>query len=137
LPLVPFAGAPAAAVDAAGCLAVGLGAAMAAGQSAAAGMRRAAAGATGPQGCHPLAARVDPPFLALRETLGAAWTLRIAERFNAVAAVRGWPCRLRFGGLAVSGRVEAEAWQREAPRAFRAIARRFVSHGWLRRHGWY
>jgi hypothetical protein len=136
LPLVPFAGAPAAAVDAAGCLAVGLGAAMAAGQSAAAGMRRAAAGATPSQGVHPLAARIDPPFLALRETLGAAWTLRLTERFDAVAAARGWPCRLRFGGLEVSGSGDAEIWQREAARAFHAIARRFVSHGWLRRHGW-
>lgn len=137
LPLAPFAGAPAAMVDAAGCLAVGLGAAMAAGQSAAAGLRRAAAAAPSPQGVHPLAARIDPPFLALRETLGAAWTLRLAERFDAVAAARGWPCRLRFGGLEVTGPVDAEAWQREAARAFLAIARRFVSHGWLRRHGWH
>ncbi|MFM8290626.1 MAG: hypothetical protein ACKOC4_02870 [Planctomycetia bacterium] len=137
LPLVPFARAPAAAVDAAGCLAVALGAGMAAGHSAFAGLRRGAAGATGPQGRHPLAARIDPPFLALRETLGAAWTLRIAERFDAVAAARGWPCRLRFGGLEVRGAGGAGPWQREAARAFRALARRFVSHGWLRRHGWY
>ena len=133
LPLVPFAGAPAAVVDAAGCLAVGLGAALAAIQSAAAGRRRVAGG---PAGHHPLAARIDPPFLALRETLGAAWTLRIAERFDAVAAARGWPCRLRFGGIEVSAPGDAGPWQREAARAFRALARRFVSHGWLRRHGW-
>jgi hypothetical protein len=137
LPIVPFARAPTAMVDAAGCLAVGLGAAMAAGQSAVAGLRRAAAGATRSQGIHPLAARVDPAFLALRETLGAAWTLRIAERFDAVAAARGWPCRLRFSGLEVNGPVDAEAWQREAARAFHALARRFVSHDWLRRHGWH
>jgi hypothetical protein len=51
-----------------------------------------------------LAAVIDRPFLALRETLGAAWTLRIAERFDTVAAARGWPCRLSFQGAAIGGK---------------------------------
>ena len=93
------------------------------------GLRQAAA-----RSSHPLAAIVDPPFLALRETLGAAWALRIAERFDQIAASRGWPCRLSFGGLAVSGPDEDAAWHRDASRAFTALMRRFVSAAWLRRH---
>jgi len=89
-----------------------------------------------PTSGHAVAALVDPPFLALRETLGAAWTLRIAERFDTVAAARGWPCRLRFGGLESGGDPGDTFWHRDALRAFRALARRFVSEAWLSRHGW-
>jgi hypothetical protein len=83
-----------------------------------------------------VAAVIDPAFLALRETLGAAWSLRIAERFDTVAAARGWPCRLRFGGLESGGDPLDTFWHRDALRAFRALARRFVSDAWLTRHGW-
>jgi hypothetical protein len=85
---------------------------------------------------HAVAALINPPFLALRETLGAAWCLRIAERFDTVAATRGWPCRLRFGGLESGGDPRDTFWHRDALRAFRALARRFVSDAWLARHGW-
>lgn len=85
---------------------------------------------------HPVACVIDPPFLALRETLGAAWTLRIAERFDAVADARGWPCRLRFGGLETGGDAADTFWHRDSLRAFRALARRFVTDEWLARHGW-
>jgi len=77
-------------------------------------------------------AGIERPFLALRETLGAAWALRIAERFNAVAAERGWPCRLRFAGLDPA--CADGPWRGDAERAFRALARRFASTDWLRRH---
>ena len=87
-----------------------------------------------------VAAIIDPPFLALRETLGAAWTLRIAERFDTEAAAHGWPCRLRFGGLeTVRDPLDTHSdplWHRDALRAFRALMRRFVSDAWLARHGW-
>jgi hypothetical protein len=86
---------------------------------------------------HAVAAIIDPSFLALRETLGAAWTLRIAERFDTVATARGWPCRLRFGGLESGGDPLDTFWHRDALRAFRALARRFVSEAWLARHGWH
>jgi hypothetical protein len=82
-----------------------------------------------------LAAVIDPPLLALRETLGAAWTLRIAERFNALAEARGWPCRLRFAGLELTGDSAGGSWEREAVRCLRSILRRFVSTAWLVRHG--
>jgi hypothetical protein len=65
--------------------------------------RRARRGERGTPSGHTVAAIIDPSFLALRETLGAAWSLRIAERFDTVAAARGWPCRLRFVGLECGG----------------------------------
>jgi hypothetical protein len=83
-----------------------------------------------------IAARIDPPFLALRDTLGAAWALRIAERFDAVAAERGWPCRLRFAGLDAGGDPADGSWHRDALRAFNALLHRFVDDAWLARHGW-
>lgn len=120
---LPFAdqspGAPGAGLDALAACLVAAGAALA----ALPGARRSAAGA----------AWIDPPFLALRETLGAAWALRIAERFNAVAAARAWPCRLGFAGLDRGSPADGP-WRADAERAFRAIARRFVSPDWLRRH---
>lgn len=73
-------------------------------------------------------------YLALRETLGAAWTLRIAERFNVVAESRGWPCRLHFDGLHVGGDPADRQWHADAARTGRALLRRFVSDDWLRRH---
>lgn len=82
----------------------------------------------------PLALAIGRPFRALRETLGAAWSLRIAERFDAVATARGWPCRLRFQGLEVDRAAADHAWQRDAQRAFTALMRRFVTDDWLRRH---
>jgi hypothetical protein len=87
------------------------------------------------RGVDAVAAAVNPPYLALRETLGAAWALRLAEAFDALAKSRGWPCRLRFGGIAAEGAADA-AWHRDALHAFRALARRFVDDAWLSRHGW-
>jgi hypothetical protein len=94
-------------------------------------------GNRGPTSGHAVAAIIDPSFLALRETLGAAWILRIAERFDTVADSRGWPCRLRFNGLESGGDPSDTFWHRDALRAFRALARRFVSEAWLARHGWH
>jgi len=83
-----------------------------------------------------LADRVDPPFLALRETLGAAWTLRIAERFNAVASERRWPWRLGFKGLDITGSAADAPAELAAARTLHGLLRRFVTGGWLARHGW-
>jgi len=82
-----------------------------------------------------LAAVTDPPLLAIRETLGAAWTLRIAERFNAVAGERGWPCRLGFSGLIVDPPAGRGDWEADAVRCLRALLRRFATEGWIERHG--
>lgn len=77
---------------------------------------------------------IDQPFLCLRETLGIAWTLRIAERFNGFAESRGWPCRLEADGLEVGGDPLDRHWHRDAVRTFESIVRRFVSIDWLARH---
>ena len=83
-----------------------------------------------------IAILVNRPFLALRETLGAAWTLRIAERFDTLATAHGWPCRLRFGGLEVSGNPTDASWHPDALRAIKSLFHRFVTDDWLARHGW-
>jgi len=80
------------------------------------------------------AAAIEAAFLPLRETLGAAWTLRISERFNAEAEERGWPCRLRFDGLHAEAAAENRACPAEAILTARALMRRFVSPAWLARH---
>jgi hypothetical protein len=140
-PFLPFAaGAAGPITDGAGAILAAAGAVLAVVQSAAwpAVPRSASAGWSG-SGLVPAA--VDPvaviggPFVALRETLGAAWTLRIADRFNAVAETRGWPCRLRFTGLEVGGDPRDDSWHRDAIRGGRALLRRFVSDDWLARHG--
>ena len=127
--------------DALGACLVALGAVLAAGQSAGwpVGIRgRAPATEFAPkplmQEPKPLMQEIDLPFLALRETLGAAWALRIAERFNVVAEARGWPCRLRFTGLEAGGDPDDRSWHRDAVRSARALLHRFVSDAWLRRH---
>lgn len=113
------------------CIAAGLvaaGSLLALLQSALAGAARARPPA-GP------GAGIDTAFVAIRETFGAAWALRIAERFDQIAAQRGWPCRLTFRGLRGAAAEGAADSQSDADRAFRALARRFVNAGWLARHG--
>jgi hypothetical protein len=122
--------------DAVGALAIAVGAVIAVVQSAiwpVGGRSRSGDGIARPSAV--LEAEITAPFLAIRETLGAAWTLRIAERFNTVAATRGWPCRLSFAGLEAGGDPGDPSWHRDARRAARALLVRFASDDWLRRHG--
>jgi hypothetical protein len=113
------------------CVGAGLvaaGAVLALLQSAVAGFARARPPARPGAG-------IDAACVALRETFGAAWALRIAERFDLIAAQRGWPCRLSFRGLRGAAAENEAEWQHDADRAFRALARRFVTTAWLARHG--
>jgi hypothetical protein len=80
--------------------------------------------------------QLDGCLLPLRETLGAAWTLRLAERFAALAEQRGWPVRMTFRGARVEESAAETSWQRDAARVAEALLRRFVSTAWLQRHGW-
>lgn len=80
--------------------------------------------------------RVNTCFLALRETLGAAWTLRLAERFDQMARRRGWPAQLTFQGLQMQEESREASWEPDALRAMEALMKRFVSSAWLKRHGW-
>ncbi|MFM7245080.1 MAG: hypothetical protein ACKO40_13030 [Planctomycetaceae bacterium] len=118
---------------AAACLVAG-GATLAAVQSFVVPVRRRpAAVADRHEGGDP-AADLSAAFMALRETLGVAWSLRISERFNAVAMERGWPCRLGHDGMHVDPATADAAWRDDAVRTGRALLRRFVTPGWMRRH---
>jgi hypothetical protein len=99
-----------------------------------------AAPRTGPHGSRP---EGDPSaawrgteaaWIAFRETFGAAWTLRVAERFDTVAREQGWPCRLAWAGCEAGAGGPAD-WPRDARRTFIALLRRFVTPAWLERHG--
>ncbi len=79
---------------------------------------------------------VNACFFALRETLGAAWTLRLAERFDLMATQRGWPVQLTFHGVQLQKESQGSNWQPDAARVIEALLRRFVSSSWLTRHGW-
>jgi hypothetical protein len=132
---LPFGAAwpPSAWLDAlAACLVAG-GAILAAVQSWAAPLRRGTTASEQRAAGDPAAALAGA-FLALRETLGAAWSLRIVERFNVVAADRGWPCRLGLNGFGGAEGPANPAWRSEATRTGRALLRRFVSPDWMRRH---
>ena len=72
-------------------------------------------------------------WIAFRETFGAAWTLRVAERFDTVAREQGWPCRLGWSGAEPVGE-GSPGWSRDARRTFVALLRRFVTPAWLERH---
>lgn len=77
---------------------------------------------------------VDAAWSAFRETFGAAWALRVAERVDAVGRERGWSRRLGWRGweMADGGETPDDG---DSRRLFMALVRRFVSAGWLSRHG--
>jgi len=142
-PAAMFAAYPAGAIDAVAAVIVATGAGLALAQSCAGPSARGRTGdgpvtagsACGsPAAAGSLAAEIEPAFLGVRETFGAAWTLRIVERFNAVAATRGWSCRLAFSGVVADAKDAAE--RAAAARTLGAILHRFVDRHWLRRHAW-
>ena len=56
---------------------------------------------------------------------------------------RGWPVRLTLKGAELKNEraermnnTNTQDWQPDAARALEALLRRFVSTGWLKRHGW-
>ena len=134
-PTASIAAPPAAVRDAVGASLVALGAwvGLLSGRN---GGRRADGSDLSPVGARSFAAGVERAWFGLRDTLGAAWALRVAERFDQVAVQRGWPCRLRLGGMMPADAPEAGPWQRDARRTLRALLLRFVSPAWLDRHAW-
>ena len=119
------------------CMTVGCFLALA--QAVFAGSRRQSVLANGvqlPPGDAEFVCHVNTCFFALRETLGAAWTLRLAERFDLMAKRRGWPVQLTFQGVQIREESSDLKWEPDALRAMEALMRRFVSLAWLKRHGW-
>ncbi|NBV44302.1 MAG: hypothetical protein EBR86_01330 [Planctomycetia bacterium] len=96
--------------------------------------RRKAGGARERSAASSFATLVAPAWEAFRETFGAAWTLRVAERFDAAAREHGWPCHLGWRGCE-AGQGGPPDWPRDARRTFVALLRRFVTTAWLERHG--
>ncbi|HVC99068.1 MAG TPA: hypothetical protein VND64_35715 [Pirellulales bacterium] len=92
---------------------------------------------------------IDRLWLEFRDSFGALWALRVAERFNASAELYGWPARLWWGGMREAeverekgkrGRgdegnespVESEADVAAAMRQnLRTLLWRFVSPEWI------
>ncbi|HZZ74198.1 MAG TPA: hypothetical protein VFE24_18325 [Pirellulales bacterium] len=90
-------------------------------------------------------ARRRPPlqrlWLDFRNLYGAAWSIRLEQRFNATAEQAAWPVRLGWRGFSATG-AEAErpaaGVDRLPPAAqqeFRSLLRRFVSPAWIERRG--
>ncbi|MEI6163010.1 MAG: hypothetical protein WCR23_01365 [Planctomycetota bacterium] len=77
------------------------------------------------------------PFLCLREALGVAWMLRVAERFNEIATSNKWPCRLSLDGMNVefNAKQASSRWKSEALRCVWSLLVRFATPDWLSRHG--
>lgn len=77
---------------------------------------------------------LDAAWSAFRETFGAAWALRVAERVDTVARERGWSQRIGWRGweIADTGDVADDG---DSRRLFVALLRRFVRSDWLARHG--
>jgi hypothetical protein len=78
---------------------------------------------------HRARARLERLWFWFRDLWGVVWALRIQERFNRTAELKGWPIRLNWFGLvlaSVSLADEPLAASPEAEAAFRALIRRFA-----------
>lgn len=79
---------------------------------------------------------LDRLWLDFRDSYGAVWGLRVAERMSATGRIAGWPWRLGWNGFYAVD--EAERTTPLSPetrlgmvRSLRALLRRFVSSGWI------
>ena len=64
-----------------------------------------------------------------RDAWGVVWALRIQERFNRTAELKGWRVRLSWFGLAESGPIQRDDTvivPGEAIADFRSLVRRFA-----------
>jgi hypothetical protein len=77
-------------------------------------------------------------WLEFRDLFGAFWSLRVAERWNAVAAERHWPMLLGWRGFyglepATPEGVCPPDGMEEGDRALHSLLRRFVDREWIAR----
>jgi len=80
----------------------------------------------GPVSRHPL----ERLWFWFRDAWGVVWALRIRDRFNRTAELKGWPVRLSWFGLdgtGTPGTDPAPNVPGEASTDFRALARRFAT----------
>ncbi|MEX2558441.1 MAG: hypothetical protein WD403_00940 [Pirellulales bacterium] len=76
-----------------------------------------------------------------RDAFGLLWAARVAERFNASAAMYDWPVRLGWGGLKASptgdeatpSPAEADPRLKTMETNLKSLLRRFVSPAWIAR----
>jgi hypothetical protein len=76
----------------------------------------------------------DRLWLDFRDTFGAAWALRIQDRFNHTAETCGWQLRLTWRGFRdrSTGRpADITAQPAAVRRCFASLIRRFVSPEWV------
>ncbi len=77
-------------------------------------------------------------WLEFRDLFGAFWSLRVAERWNAVAAQRDWPMLLGWRGFyglepaTPEGVCPPDAME-EGDRVLHSLLRRFVDRDWIAR----
>jgi hypothetical protein len=77
-------------------------------------------------------------WLEFRDLFGAFWSLRVAERWNDVAAQRQWPMLLGWRGFyglepaTPEGICPPDAME-EGDRVLHSLLRRFVSRDWIAR----
>jgi hypothetical protein len=88
--------------------------------------RRAPAGRT----------RLEQLWYWFRDLWGVVWAIRIQDRFNRIAELKGWPVRLSWFGLVPAAAVSAVeplaiADPPEAEATFRGLIRRFAQGGRL------
>lgn len=80
----------------------------------------------------PLSQPLDAVWRPFRDQYGAAWSLRVAERFNATAREQRWSCELTWRGVQTTTVEPASVEPNpQAIAALDALLRRFVSREWL------
>ncbi len=89
---------------------------------------------------------IDRLWLDFRDNFGAVWALRVAERFNASAAMYNWRVQLTWSGLRAADATEpahedghareddaSEETAAAMQASLRSLLRRFVSPEWIAR----
>ncbi len=75
---------------------------------------------------------LDRLWLDFRDAFGVAWTLRVAEQFNATAARSGWPIALAWkGALHAASESNDQPQPPAATQCLENLLRRFVSRDWI------
>jgi hypothetical protein len=75
---------------------------------------------------------LDRLWLDFRDLFGIAWTVRVAEQFNAAAARSNWPLRLNWSQVEYEQTTEpTESLPPPVQQCLENLLRRFVSREWI------